>query len=131
MPVGRQDVWASTLPNLAAHVSTRERLVDEAVREIIDVKKVEWMCRKIGESHNGVISGVLPIGFFVELDDLWVEGLVHINGLPGAFVYHEDRLCLVEQHTGQSYRLGDRVQVRVDNANIARRQVDFSFLAKL
>jgi ribonuclease R len=131
MPVGRQDVWASTLPNLAAHVSTRERLADEAVREIIDVKKVEWMRRKIGESHNGVISGVLPIGFFVELDDLWVEGLVHINGLPGPWVYDDDRFCLVAQHSGQNYRLGDRVQVRVDNANIARRQIDFSLLAKL
>jgi ribonuclease R len=131
MPVARQDVWASILPDLAVHASARERLADDATREIIDVKKVEWMRRKIGEIHHGVISGVLPIGFFVELDDLWVEGLVHINGLPGAFGYHDDQFCLVEQHTGQSYRLGDRVQVRVDNANIARRQIDFSLLAKL
>jgi ribonuclease R len=131
MPMARQDVWASTLPDLAVHTSARERLADEATREIVDVKKVEWMGRKIGEIHNGVISSVLPIGFFVELDDLWVEGLVHINGLPGAFVYHDDRFGLVEQHTGQSYRLGDRVQVRVDNAKTARRQIDFSLLAKL
>ncbi len=131
MPSDRNAFWSSTLPALAEHTSTRERLSDEATREVIGVKKVEWMCGKVGETHLGVISGVLPIGFFVELDELFVEGLVHINNLPGPYIYHEDRLCLVSQVTGETYQIGDRVQVRINHANIQRRQIDFSFLGKL
>ena len=73
----------------------------------------------------------MPFGLFIELDDLFVEGLAPITPLPGLFTYQEQRFCLVDQHTGLMHRLGDRVQIRVEDVNLARRQIDFSVLAKL
>jgi ribonuclease R len=127
----RRAFWASRLPDVADHTSARERLADDAEREAIEVKKFEFMLDKVGQEYNGVVSGVTHFGLFVELENLFVEGLVHITWLPDYFVYHEDRFCLVGQHTGQTYRLGDRLLVRVDNVSIPRRQIDFSLLAKL
>jgi ribonuclease R len=127
----RRAYWASRLPEIAEHTSMCERIADDAERQVVDLKKVEFMRDKIGQEYNGVITGVTHFGLFVELEELFVEGLVHITWLPDYFVYHEDRFCLVGQHTGQTYRLGDRVRVRVDSVNIPRRQIDFSMLAKL
>jgi len=93
-------------------------------------KKVEFMLDKLGEEYDGVITGVTQFGFFVELDHLFVEGLVHITWLPDYFSFYPERFCLVGQRTGQTYRLGDRVRVRVNNVSLARRQIDFALLAK-
>jgi ribonuclease R len=136
MPAGRmesrrRDYWCRQLPLLAEHVSTCERHADEAERAVVDLKKVEFMRDKIGQEFNGVITHVTPFGLFVELEALFIDGLVRVNGLPDYFVYHEDRLCLVGQRSGQTYRLGDRVCVRLDKVNLTRRQIDLSILAKL
>jgi ribonuclease R len=77
-----------------------------------------------------VITGVTRFGLFVELAGLFVEGLIHITWLPDSYAYHADRFCLIGEQSGQVYRLGDRVWVRVDNVNVTRRQIDFSLLAK-
>jgi ribonuclease R len=87
------------------------------------------MLDKLGEEYDGVITGVTQFGLFVELDNLFVEGLVHISGLPDYFLLYPERFCLVGQHTGQIYRLGDRVRVRVDNVSLRRKQINFSLLA--
>jgi len=86
------------------------------------------MLDKLGEEYDGVITGVTQFGLFVELDNLFVEGLVHISWLPDYFHYDPERFCLVGQHTAQTYRLGDRVRVRVDNVNVVRQQIDFALL---
>ena len=88
------------------------------------------MLDKLGEEYDGVITGVTQFGLFVELDNLFVEGLVHISWLSDYFLFSPERFCLVGQHTGQTYRLGDHVRVRVDNVNLTRKQIDFSLLAK-
>jgi ribonuclease R len=118
------------LPETATSTSTSERLADDAEREVENLKKVEFMLDKLGEEYDGVITGVTQFGLFVELDNLFVEGLVHISSLPDYFLFYPERFCLVGQHTGQTYRLGDRVLVRVDNVSLARKQIDFSLLAK-
>ena len=64
---------------------TSERLADDAEREVENLKKVEFMLDKLGEEYDGVITGVTQFGLFVELDNLFVEGLVHISGLPDYF----------------------------------------------
>ena len=64
-------------------------------------KKVEFMLDKLGEEYDGVITGVAQFGLFVELDTLFVEGLVHITWLPDYFIFYPERFCLVGQHTGQ------------------------------
>jgi ribonuclease R len=126
----RRDLWASRLPEMAAHTSQRERLADDAERDVVELKKVEFMRDKLGQEYQGVITGVTRFGLFVELADLFVEGLVHITWLPDYFVYDAERFCLIGERSGQVYRLGDGVRVRADNVNVTRRQIDFSLLAK-
>lgn len=130
MSAARREFWIQTLPEIATSTSTSERLADDAEREVENLKKVEFMLDKLGEEYDGVITGVTQFGLFVELDNLFVEGLVHISRLPDYFLFYPERFCLVGQHTGQTYRLGDRVRVRVDNVSLARKQIDFSLLAK-
>jgi len=130
MSAARREFWVSCLPQIAASTSTSERLADDAEREVENLKKVEFMLDKLGEEYDGVITGVAQFGLFVELDTLLVEGLVHITWLPDYFIFYPERFCLVGQHTGQTYRLGDRVRVRVDNVSLARKQIDFALLAK-
>jgi ribonuclease R len=121
--------WHVSGTPIATSSSTSERLADDAEREAENLKKVEFMLEKLGEEYNGVITGVTQFGLFVELDNLFVEGLVHISWLPDYCLFYPERFCLVGQHTGRTYRLGDRVRVRVDNVSLARKQIDFSLLA--
>jgi ribonuclease R len=130
MSAARREFWAGALPDIAASTSTSERLADEAERAVENLKKVEFMLDKLGEEYDGVITGVTQFGLFVELDDLFVEGLVHMRWLPDYFLFDPERFCLVGQHTGPRYRLGDRVRVRVDNVSLARQQIDLSMLAQ-
>jgi ribonuclease R len=130
MSAARREFWIQALPEIATSTSTSERLADDAEREVENLKKVEFMLGKLGEEYDGVITGVTQFGLFVELDNLFVEGLVHISWLPDYFLFYPERFCLVGQHTGQTYRLGDYVRVRVDNVSLARKQIDFSLLAK-
>ncbi len=129
MSAARRAMWAVHLPRLAEATSLTERLADEAEREVETLKKVEFMLDKLGEEYAGVITGVTQFGCFVSLDNLFIEGLAHIASLPEYFIYYPERFSLVGQRTGQIYRLGDRVHVRVDNASRARRQIDFTLLA--
>ncbi|MGI9861355.1 ribonuclease R [Moorella naiadis] len=118
------------LVNLAAvKASEREKLAEEAERESLDMKKVQYMERHVGSIFTGVISGVVPYGFFVELENT-VEGLVHVSTLTDDYYhYQEDQLTLVGEHTGRSFRIGQPVEVVVTRANVEARQVDFE-LAK-
>ncbi len=130
MSATRREFWASCLPDIAASTSTSERLADDAEREVEQLKKIEFMLDKLGEEYDGVITGVAQFGLFVELDALFVEGLVHITWLPDYYTFYPERFCLVGQHTGQTYRVGDRVRVRVDNVSLARKQIDLALLGR-
>ncbi|WP_338833906.1 Ribonuclease R [Moorella humiferrea] len=112
----------------ASRASERERLAEEAEREALDMKKVQYMERHIGETFTGVISGVVPYGFFVELDNT-VEGLVHVSNLVDDY-YHfqEEKLALVGEHTGRTFRIGMPVKVLVARVSVDARQVDFELV---
>ncbi|HEY6838719.1 MAG TPA: RNB domain-containing ribonuclease, partial [Geobacteraceae bacterium] len=115
-----------TLPEIAEQTSQRERVAMEAEREIVTLKKVQFMADKVGEEFHGFITGVTPSGFFVELADVFVEGMVHVTALPPDFyLFQEKEHLLIAQGSRKSYRLGDRVDVRVANVSIARREIDF------
>ncbi len=117
------------LPAIAEHSSQRERIALEAEREIIDRKKVQFMRDKIGQEFQGYVSGVLPFGIFVELQDCFIEGLVHQTRLPkDRYEFLEAKHTLLGKRSRKAFRLGDRVRVRVDAANLERRQVDFSLI---
>ncbi len=129
MTAKRRQRWQERLPAIAEHASQRERVAMEAEREIVERKKVQFMRDKVGEEFNGYISGVRPFGLFVELEDFFIEGLVHLTRLPeDRYEYLEARHALIGTNRGKSFRLGDRVRVRVDAANLESRQIDFSLV---
>jgi ribonuclease R len=120
------------LAKKAEHLSQRERVAMEAEREILDRYRVRLMKDKIGEEFDGVISGVTPYGFFVELKEIFVEGLVRVTSLHDDYYhYHEDKYCLVGERTYKRFRVGEAVRVKVERVDVERRQIDFAFLKKL
>ena len=129
IPVARMAELDAFINLAAVQASEREKLAEEAERESLDMKKVQYMERHVGATFAGVISGVVPYGFFVELENT-VEGLVHVSTLTDDYYhYQEDQLTLVGEHTGRSFRIGQAVDVVVTRANVDARQVDFE-LAK-
>ena len=114
-----------SLESMAEHSSVQERNAAEAERETVDLKKAEYMLEHIGETYEGVISGVTSFGMFVELAN-GVEGLVHMSSLTDDYYeFIEDRYCLTGTHTGNTYRLGDTVQIEVLQVNMEDRSIDF------
>ncbi len=123
------DLLEEDLEKRADHLSQRERVAMEAEREILDRYRVRFLKEKVGEIFEGVISGVTPFGFFVELKDIFVEGLVRITSLHDDYYhYYEKRYCLIGERTHQSFKIGDQARVRVDHVNVERRQIDFSLV---
>ena len=113
------------LPEVAKHSSEMERRADEAERETIKLKKVQYMEQHIGEEFEGVISGVTEWGFFVELENT-VEGLVRVTDLTDDFYqYYEDTYELVGEATNRRFKLGQKVRVRVEHCDRIVRTIDF------
>ncbi len=114
----------------AEHASTMERIAEEAEREIVDLKRVRYMMDKLGEEYSGIISGVTSFGIFVELDEIFVEGLVHISSITDDFYhFHEAEHKLKGERTGRVFCLGDKVKIMVAKVDIERRQIDFSLIS--
>jgi ribonuclease R len=124
----RQEIEAvaGELPAVCEESSRRERVAMEAEREVVQLKKVQLMQDKIGETHDGFISGVVPFGFFVELERYFVDGLVHVATLTDdRYELVEHRHLLAGRRRGRVFRLGDPVTVRVASVSVERRQIDF------
>ena len=111
---------------LGAHCSMTERRADDATRDVTNWLKCYYMRDKVGESFMGSISGVTAFGAFISLDDLYVEGLLHISEL-GTDYYHFDPIKheLMGERTKQRYRLGDRVRVKVVRVDLDTTKIDF------
>ena len=146
----RIEHYDKILPEVAKQCSDRERLAEETEREVVKMKKAEYMRMHIGEEYEGVISGVTKWGIYVELPNT-VEGLVHITALSDDYyefdeenyelrgeltkkVYHlgqkvtvrvADADALVGEHTGKTYKLGEKVRVRVSDADKLLRTINF------
>lgn len=122
--------WAAGKLEVIAELSSqRERVADEAERDSVDFKKTEFMQQHVGAEFWGTISRVTAFGFFVLLDDYFVEGLVHVSSLADDY-YHflEDEYALVGERTRRRFRLGDRVQVQVAAVKLEEREIDFVLL---
>ncbi|MDG6403909.1 ribonuclease R, partial [Pseudomonas quasicaspiana] len=119
------------LEQLGEQCSMNERRADEATRDVVNWLKCEFMKDRVGESFPGVITAVTGFGLFVELTDIYVEGLVHVTALPGDY-YHFDPLHhrLAGERTGRSFRLGDTVEVRVMRVDLDERKIDFEMAEK-
>ena len=117
---------AAELPEIASHTSQRERLAMEAEREMVLLKKIQFMRDKVGQEFDGFITGVSPYGFYVELVDLFVEGMVHISTLPQDFYrYLEKNHLLLGDHSKRTFRMGDKVRVLLAQVSTEKRQMDF------
>lgn len=121
----RAEHYRSILPEVAKHSSETERRADEAERETEKLKKAEYMKQRVGNLYEGVISGVTGWGVYVELPNT-VEGLVHVSSLPGDYFYYDESSYeMVGESTGTRYKLGQKVKVRVRDADTITRTVDF------
>ncbi|MGI9273597.1 MAG: ribonuclease R [Endozoicomonas sp.] len=117
---------ATQVQAMGEHCSTTERRADEATRDAMDWLKCEYMQQHIGQTYKGVVSAVTGFGLFVALDDIYVEGLVHITSLPDDY-YHYDNVHhrLNGERTGRSFRLGDEIEIVVSSVNMDDKKVDF------
>jgi len=111
---------------IGLHCSATERRADEATRDVEAWLKCYYMQDRIGEVFDGTISGVTAFGAFVTLDNVYVEGLVHISDL-GSDYFHFDavRHCLLGERTKQQYRVGDRLRVKLVRADLESNRIDF------
>lgn len=117
--------WENRLPFIAEHSSLKERNSIECEREVDDMKKAEYMEKHIGEKFQGVISGVMSFGIFVELPNL-IEGLVHVEDMKGDFyTYDESAFALIGKKNKRGYRLGDDITVIVKSASKEKHTIDF------
>ncbi len=116
----------SSLEKIAKQCSFTERRADDASRDVVAWLKAEFMQDKVGEQFDGVISGVKEFGVFVQLNDIFIDGLVHVTSL-GDDYYHFDplRFQLSGERSGRRYRLGDRLTIRVVRVNLDAAKIDF------
>ena len=112
----------------AENCSDRERTATKVEREAIDIKKAEFMEDKIGQEYDGIISSVTNFGIFVELENT-VEGLIRYENLGDEyFIYNEERREAIGEHSHKVYKIGDKVKIRVTDANKLLRRIDFEIV---
>lgn len=117
------------LPNIASHSSEREKVAEGAERKVLEIKKVEFLYEKKGEVLSGVISGVTSFGIFVELNELFIEGMVRLSNLKDDYyTFIEEKHCLKGRKKKKIYRLGDKVKVKVTEVDLKRREVNLIFV---
>ena len=118
------------LAEICAHISELEREAEYAEREMVDFHKALFMKDHIGERHAGHISGVASFGLFVELEEIYVEGMVLLQELTDDYYHHlPEEHSVLGERTGRRFRLGDPVTIRVLSVDLARREVAFQMLA--
>ncbi len=122
----RMEHYNAILDDVTVQSSRTERRAQETEREVIKLKKVQYMKRFVGKQFEGVISGVTNYGIYVELPNT-VEGLVHINTMyDDYYEYIENSYMLVGEYTGKKYKIGQKVKVKVDYVDEELRTIDFS-----
>lgn len=122
----RTQHYREILPDVARQSSEREHRAEDAERASVDMKKVEYMARHVGEEFDGIVSGVTPFGMFVELENT-CEGLVHVSTfLDDYYRYDESQYALMGERSHHLYRLADPVRVRVMRVDVDRGQVELA-----
>lgn len=114
---------------LGQHCSMTERRADEAVRDVVDWLKCDFMLDHVGEEYHGIISGVTNFGFFVRLNDLYIDGMVHVSSLENDYYYYDpEKHRLIGEASAYVYHLGDKVRIKVESVNLEEHKIDFSLL---
>lgn len=116
----------NAINNLGVHCSMTERRADEATRGAIYSLKCSFMKEKVGQTFSGVISNVTNFGVFVALDDIYIEGLLHVTSLTNDYyVFDPMRFTLKGRHSGKTYKLGDKINVLVARVDVEEGEIDF------
>lgn len=129
-PTGGYHYDLQQMLQLGQHCSMAERRADEATRDVADWLKCDFMQDQVGQTFTGVIASVTGFGFFVRLIDLFIDGLVHVSTLDNDY-YRFDAVGqrLIGESGGQTYRLGDTVEVRVEAVHMDERKIDFALIS--
>jgi len=115
------------LEEMAAHLGETERKAADAERDLVEWKKARFMSSRVGETFQGVISSVTPFGLFVQLADIFVEGLVHITTMADDYyMFRDTDHALRGERTRRTFKLGDRVEVQLIKVDMDRRQVNLA-----
>ncbi|HLH43298.1 MAG TPA: ribonuclease R [Bryobacteraceae bacterium] len=119
--------YGAPLEEIADSCSQAERRAAEAERELVEWKKVKFMMNRVGDDFNSLIISVTRFGFFVELEELFIEGLVPMDTLPNdRFAYHENTRKIVGERTRRQFSIGDKVRVRLDRVDAVEHKLQFS-----
>jgi ribonuclease R len=125
----REAQLVEALSEMGRHLSETERRADEAERELTEWKKVRFMAGKLGDAFTGYVTGVQAFGLFVELDEVYVQGLVHVSSMSDDYyVFNEKAHLLKGENTKRVYRLGDRVEVQLVKVDLEQRKLDFALV---
>ncbi len=125
----RETLAVDRLHAIAEECSETERRAADAERELVEWKKAKFMEDRVGEQFRGLIISTTRFGFFVELEELFVEGLVPIESLAGdRFLYHENVRKIIGQRTRREFRIGDTVEVLLDRVEPLERKLQFSLV---
>ena len=127
---GGRSVNATKYEELCEHASNMEQLAATAERASIKYKQVEFMVDRIGQEFDGTVSGVTEFGLYVEVDESKCEGMIPLRMLLDDYYEFDERnFCLVGRRFRKRYGLGDKVRIRVERANLERRQLDFALVS--
>jgi ribonuclease R len=117
------------LHEIATDTSFTERRAAEAERELLEWKKAKFMQERLGDEFDGLIVSVTKFGLFVELNELFIEGLVPLSTMTDdSYTYHENTRQIIGQRNHQTYSIGDRVRVLVDRVDPVQHKIQFALL---
>ncbi len=127
----QQDIayYNKKLPKMCEYCTLQEIKYVEAEREFTKIKQIRFIANKIGEEYQGIITGVLEFGMFVEIADFLIEGLVHVKTLNDDFyIYSQENHTLTGKEFGKKFRLGDQIKIKIKDVSIKERRIDFLLL---
>ncbi|MFI5304072.1 MAG: ribonuclease R, partial [Nitrospiria bacterium] len=127
----RRALYQKLLPEISLHCSNRERVSVDAEREVVSLKKVRFMDNKIDNEFEGHVTGVTSFGLFVELNDIFVEGLVPISSMEDHYQFDAKKHSLIGSRFRNVYRLGDTIRIKVERVSLEKREIRFLLLDEI
>jgi ribonuclease R len=126
---GLKEPEGEHIAQMMQHCSQQEVKATEAERESVQLKKVEYALDHVGQEFAGVISGVSKFGVYISLEELLVDGMVHVRNLSDDYYEYDERsFSLVGTRTGRRFKPGDKVRVIIASANVEKREIDLEFV---
>ncbi len=127
-----QEGFGEKLKGMAERCSRTERNAEQAEREVMKLMSAQLMMEHLGEEFDGVVIGIISGGLFIELEQYFIEGFIHVTELKDDYYYLDEVThALIGERKGGKYRMGDKVRVRVTNVSIQQRHIDLALVSKL